>query len=194
MSNQPNDSAVPEHLPEVVSRDAWHKARKALLEKEKQLTRLRDELNAERRRLPMVEIENGYTFHGPDGEATLLDLFEGRQQLIVYHFMWLWDDAEPRDEGCPFCTAGADEVSDGLLEHLHARDTTQAYVSRGPWEKVRAYREKREWTFPFYSSHGSDFNFDLHVSFDECVAPIEYNYRNRAALEEAGLLVVRMTV
>lgn len=177
------------NLPEIVSRDEWRAARTALLEKEKELTRARDELNAERRRLPMVEIGKDYVFEGPDGEVSLLDLFEGRRQLIVYHFMWLWDGGEPRDEGCPGCSAGADEVSDGLLEHLHARDTTLAHVSRGPWEKVDAYRAKKGWTFPFYSSHGSDFNFDFHVSFDESVAPIEYNYRSAAELEEAGLPV-----
>ncbi|MFW6192244.1 MAG: DUF899 domain-containing protein [Gemmatimonadota bacterium] len=177
------------NLPEVVSREEWRESREALLEKEKELTRLRDELNAERRRLPMVEIAKDYRFRGPDGEATLLDLFEGRRQLIVYHFMWLWDEGRPRDEGCPSCSAGADEVSDGLLEHLHARGTTLAFVSRAPWPEIDAYRAKRGWTFPFYSSHGSDFNYDFHVSFDEAVAPVEYNYRSATELEEAGLPV-----
>ena len=111
-------------LPKVVSRDEWLTARKELLAKEKELTRQRDALNAERRDLPMVEIDKDYVFEGPDGKASLLDLFEGRRQLIVSHFMFdpSWDD------GCPSCSAGADEISDGLLEHLHARDTTFAVV------------------------------------------------------------------
>lgn len=88
-------------LPEIVSREEWRKERKELLKEEKELTRKRDKLNAKRRRLPMVEIEKDYVFEGPDGKASLLDMFEGRRQLIVYHFMWLWEEGEPRDEGCP---------------------------------------------------------------------------------------------
>ena len=119
-------------LPKIVSRDEWLAARKALLAEEKEQTRRRDALNAERRRLPMVRIEKDYVFEGPEGRWCLLDLFEGRRQLIVGHFMF-----DPRwDDGCPSCTAGADEVSDGLLAHLHARDTTLAYVSRAPLHKL----------------------------------------------------------
>ena len=103
--------------------------------------------------------------------------------------MWLWEDGEPLDEGCPSCTAGADEVSDGLLEHLHARDTTLAYVSRGPFAMIEDYMAKKGWTFPFYSSFGSDFNYDFHVTLDESVAPIEYNYRTKAELKQVGLPV-----
>ena len=123
-------------LPEVVSRDEWLAARKALLAREKAVTRARDALNAERRELPMVEIDKDYVFEGPTGKVGLLDLFEGRRQLIVGHFMFdpSWDD------GCPSCTAGADEVSDGLLEHLHARDTTLAV------RLARAAREDRDAT------------------------------------------------
>jgi predicted dithiol-disulfide oxidoreductase (DUF899 family) len=161
-------------LPRIASRDEWLVAREALLAKEKELTRQRDALNAERRMLPMVEIDKPYVFEGPDGEASLLDLFEGRRQLIVGHFMF-----EPSaDDGCPSCSAGADEVSRGLLEHLHARDTTLTYVSRAPIAKIEAYKARKGWTFPWYSSHGSDFNYDFHVTLDERVAPVRYNYRS----------------
>jgi predicted dithiol-disulfide oxidoreductase (DUF899 family) len=169
-------------LPNVVSRDEWLAARKELLAKEKELTRRRDALNVERRMLPMVAIEKEYRFEGPDGAATLLDLFEGRRQLIVAHFMFdpSWDD------GCPSCTAGADEMSPGLLAHLHARDTTLAYVSRAPLAKLEDYKARRGWTFPWYSSYGSDFNYDFHVTLDESVAPVEYNYRTPEEHRQAG--------
>jgi predicted dithiol-disulfide oxidoreductase (DUF899 family) len=169
-------------LPNVVSRDEWLAARMELLAKEKEQTRRRDALNAQRRMLPMVAIEKQYAFEGPDGDATLLDLFEGRRQLIVVHFMFdpSWDD------GCPSCTAGADEMSPGLLAHLHARETTLAYVSRAPLAKLEDYKARRGWTFPWYSSYGSDFNFDFHVTLDESVAPIEYNYRTPEQHRQAG--------
>jgi predicted dithiol-disulfide oxidoreductase (DUF899 family) len=101
-------------------------------------------------------------------------MFEGRRQLIVRHFMFDpdWED------GCSSCTAGADEISPGLMDHLHARDTTLAVVSRAPLEKLEAYKARRGWTFPWYSSYGSDFNYDYHVTLDESVAPREYNYRS----------------
>jgi predicted dithiol-disulfide oxidoreductase (DUF899 family) len=160
-------------LPQVVSQEEWLVARKGLLVKEKELTRARDALNAERRRLPMVEITKPYELEGPGGRASLLDLFEDRLQLIVGHFMFdpSWDD------GCPSCSAGADEVAPGLLEHLHTRDTTLAYVSRAPLAKIEDYKARKGWTFPWYSSYGSDFNYDFHVTLDESVAPLEYNYR-----------------
>ena len=131
-------------LPEIVSAAEWRAARVALLAKEKAMTRARDELSAERRRLPMVEITKEYRFEGPRGEVGLLDLFEGRLQLIVGHFMFHpeWED------GCPSCSAGADEVADGLREHLAVRDTTLAYVSRAPLEKIERYKAKKGWTFP----------------------------------------------
>ncbi len=171
------------NLPHVVSRAEWLAAREELLKKEKEATRARDALNAERRMLPMVRIEKDYAFEGPDGEASLLDLFEGRRQLIVGHFMFDpdWDD------GCPSCSAGADEISAGLLDHLNARETTLVQVSRAPIAKIEAYKAKKGWTFPWYSSFGSDFNYDFHVTLDETVAPVEYNYRTRAELEQAGL-------
>jgi predicted dithiol-disulfide oxidoreductase (DUF899 family) len=169
-------------LPKVVSPEEWRAARIELLAKEKAMTRARDALSIERRELPMVKIEKDYAFEGPGGRARLIDLFEGRRQLIVGHFMF-----DPRwDDGCPSCSAGADEISDGLLAHLHARDTTFAYVSRAPLAKIEAYKARKGWTFPWYSSHGSDFNYDFHVTLDESVAPVEYNFRTEAEYEQAG--------
>ena len=169
-------------LPDVVSREEWQAARKELLVKEKAFTRERDKLNAERRRLPMVRIDKAYTFEGPSGTATLGDLFEGRLQLVVQHFMFdpSWED------GCPSCSAGADEISDGLLKHLHVRDTTFAAVSRAPLDKIERYRSKMGWTFPWYSSFGSDFNYDFHATLDESVAPIEYNFRTKEEMQAKG--------
>jgi len=169
-------------LPEIATREEWRAARTDLLTKEKELTRVRDALNADRRRLPMVAIDKPYAFEGPEGAASLLDLFASRRQLIVVHFMFdpSWDD------GCPSCTAGADEVSPGLLEHLHARDTTLAFVSRAPLTKLDDYKARKGWTFPWYSSFGSDFNYDFHVTLDESRAPIEYNYRTLAEHQETG--------
>ena len=169
-------------LPKVVSRDEWLAARTALLVKEKELTRARDALNAERRRLPMVEITKPYVFTGADGEASLLDLFGGQRQLILGHMMFdpSWED------GCPSCSAGADEVSRGLVEHLHMRDTELVYVSRAPIEKLERWKTKKGWFFPWYSSYGSDFNYDFDVTLDESVKPPLYNYRSRAEYEAAG--------
>jgi predicted dithiol-disulfide oxidoreductase (DUF899 family) len=169
-------------LPPTVSRDEWLAARKELLAKEKQLTRQRDELSADLRRMPMVEIEKDYAFQGPEGEVRLLDMFEGRRQLVVGHFMFNpeWED------GCPSCSAGADEVSDGLIRHLNMRDTSLAYVSRAPIEKIERYKAKKGWTFPWYSSYGSDFNYDFDVTIDESVKPAEYNFRSKADHEAAG--------
>jgi predicted dithiol-disulfide oxidoreductase (DUF899 family) len=167
-------------LPQVVTREEWLVARKELLVKEKELTRARDALNADRRRLPMVEITKAYGFDGPDGRASLIDLFEGRRQLIVDHFMF-----DPSwDEGCPSCSGRVDQY--GNLAHLHARDTTIAVVSRAPFAKIAPFRAGRGWTFPWYSSSGSDFNYDFHVTLDEAVAPVEYNYRDRGEWERAG--------
>ena len=170
-------------LPDVVSREAWRAARVDLLAQEKAMTRARDALNTKRRELPMVRIEKDYVFEGPDGSARLLDLFDGRRQLIVQHFMFdpSWED------GCPSCSAAADEISAGLLEHLHARDTTFAVVSRAPIEKIERYKARKGWTFPWYSSNGTDFNYDFHVTLDESVAPVEYNFRDKEELEQAGI-------
>jgi predicted dithiol-disulfide oxidoreductase (DUF899 family) len=169
-------------LPKIATREEWLGARKELLAHEKELTRRRDELSAARRRLPMVEVEKDYVFEGPDGEARLPDLFEGRRQLIIGHFMFHpdWED------GCPSCSAGVDEVSRGLIEHLNVRDTSLAYVSRAPIEKLERYKAKKGWTIPWYSSYGSDFNYDFGVTLDESVAPLEYNYRSEAEHRRAG--------
>ncbi len=169
-------------LPQIVTQDEWVAARKELLEKEKELTRVRDALSADRRRLPMVEVTKPYVFEGPQGKVGLADLFEGRRQLIVGHFMF-----DPRwEDGCPSCSAGADEVADGQLAHLHQRDTTLAYVSRAPLDRIERYKAKKGWTFPWYSSFGSDFNYDFHVTLDDSVAPVEYNYRTPEEFEARG--------
>jgi uncharacterized protein (TIGR02246 family) len=166
--------------PGIVSQAEWLGARKALLAKEKEFTRQRDALNAERRRLPMVRVDKNYVFEGPHGPARLLDLFEGRQQLIVYHFMF-----DPSwDAGCPSCSFLTDNI--GHLAHLHARKTTLALVSRTPLKKIKTYRNRMGWTIPWYSSFGSDFNYDFHVTLDETVAPVEYNYTDKAVLLEKG--------
>lgn len=167
-------------LPQAVSRDEWLVARKQLLAEEKALTAARDEVNTKRRELPMVKIDKDYVFEGPDGKASLLDVFEGRRQLIVYHLMWRWD----LDAGCPSCSFLVDSI--GHLSHLHAADTTLAIISRGPWANLEGFKARMGWTFPFYSSFGSDFNYDFHVTLDGAVAPVEYNYRNKAELEKAG--------
>lgn len=169
-------------LPKIVSRDEWLKARKELLVKEKEATRARDILNSERRRLPMVEIDKNYVFEGPSGKVSLLDLFDGRSQLIICHFMFdpSWEKA------CSSCSASADEMSDGHLKHLHARDTSFVYVSRAPYTKIEAYKEQKGWRFPWYSSYGSDFNYDFNVTLDKSIAPIEYNYRTNSEFEELG--------
>jgi predicted dithiol-disulfide oxidoreductase (DUF899 family) len=169
-------------LPEIVSREAWLEARRELLAQEKELTRARDALNVRRRLLPMVEIDKVYAFEGPEGAVGLPDLFAGHRQMLVSHFMFdpAWDD------GCPSCSAGADEMSDGLRRHLEVRDTRLVYVSRAPLPKLEDYRARRAWSFPWYSSFGSDFNYDFHVTLDERVAPMEYNYRSAADLQGTG--------
>ena len=160
--------------PPIASHDEWLAARKELLAREKEVTRARDALNAARRRLPMVSIDKDYTFMGTDGEVGFPDLFEGRSQLIVYHFMF-----DPRwDAGCPSCTGYVDALGD--LSTLRDRDTTLALVSRAPFAKLEAYKARRGWSVPWYSSYGSDFNYDFHVTFDASVAPIEHNFRSVA--------------
>jgi predicted dithiol-disulfide oxidoreductase (DUF899 family) len=169
-------------LPEVVSPDQWREARLRLLAAEKELTVRRDAVNAQRRRLPMVRIGKDYVFEGPHGTAPLAALFGDSSQLIIQHVMFdpAWDAA------CSGCTASADELSDGLMAHLRSRDTAFALVSRTPLAMIEAYRAKKGWTVPWYSSFGGDFNYDFHVSLDASVAPVEYNYKDAAELERAG--------
>lgn len=165
----------------VATRDQWLTARKALLAREKELTRLRDELSAERRSLPRVEIDKRYVFEGPDGREALADLFAGRSQLMIYHFMF--DPAWT--EGCPSCSFVMDHI-DGAIPHLAARDVSFVAVSRAPLGRIEAFRKRMGWKFKWVSSHGTDFNYDFHVTTDETVAPVEYNYRDKATLEKIG--------
>ena len=147
--------------PLIVAQDEWLAARNALLAHEKELTRQRDRINAERRRLPMVKIEKDYRFDGPNGKQNLMDLFEGRRQLVVYHFMFGPD----WDKGCPGCTGLVKEMGD--LSLLNERDTTFALISRAPLAKLEAYKASQGWRIPWYSSFGNDFNYDFHVSDDK---------------------------
>ena len=165
--------------PRIVSRDQWLEERKILLASEKELTKQYDRVNAERRRLPMVKIEKNYVFDGPNGNWSFEDLFEGRRQLIVYHFMFdpTWE------KGCPGCTGLVNALGD--LSLLKARDTTFAVVSRAPLAKLNAYKAEKGWSIAWFSSFGSDFNYDFHVTLDPKVAPAEYNYRNKAEMTAA---------
>jgi len=153
------------NLPEIVSPDEWRAARERLLVKEKEATRVQDALAAERRRLPMVRIEKDYVFEGPDGEARLLDLFDGRRQLILYHFMFAPDVEGWPSAGCSGCSMVVDNI--GHLAHLHARDTSLVLVSRAPLARIEAYKQRMGWTVPWFSSSGSDFNVDFGVTTDE---------------------------
>lgn len=159
--------------PRIVSRDEWLATRKEHLGHEKELTKQHDRVNAERRRLPMVRIEKEYAFDGPTGKVSLQDLFDGRRQLIVYHFMFdpAWD------KGCPSCTGYVNALGD--LSMLPERDTTFVLIARAPLAKLEAYQALKGWNRPWYSSFDSDFNYDFHVTLDASVAPVEYNYRSQ---------------
>jgi predicted dithiol-disulfide oxidoreductase (DUF899 family) len=154
-------------LPPVVSADEWQAALDELTAREKAATRARDALAAERRRLPMVLIDKDYVFDGPKGDASLLDLFEGRRQLLLYHFMF----GPNQDVGCDGCSLFVDQI--GHLAHLHARNTSFALVSRAPLEKIEPYRRRMGWTIPWYSSFRSDFNVDFGRS-PETPQPDQY--------------------
>jgi predicted dithiol-disulfide oxidoreductase (DUF899 family) len=168
-------------LNKIVSQGEWLAARKALLAKEKQMTRLRDEINAERLVLPWVEVQKDYVFDTSAGKKKLADLFDGRSQLIVYHFMlgpgWA--------AGCPGCSFVSDHF-DGALPHLEHHDVTLTAVSRAPLAEIAAYKKRMGWRFPWVSSSASDFNYDFHVSFDKeeiANGRAEYNF---AKLESSG--------
>jgi predicted dithiol-disulfide oxidoreductase (DUF899 family) len=154
----------------IVSRDEWTAARKRLLVSEKEFSRQRDALSAERRELPMVPIEKEYLFEGPEGRRSLADLFDGKRQLLTYHFMFGPDWG---DEGCPACSFVADNFAGGLV-HLAARDTAFAVISRAPLAKITPFKRRMGWTFPWLSSFGTTFNYDFQVTLDDTHA--EYNY------------------
>jgi predicted dithiol-disulfide oxidoreductase (DUF899 family) len=165
----------------IASREQWLAARTALLAKEKEFTRLRDKLAAERRALPWVKVEKDYVFDAPEGRKTLGDLFDGRSQLVVKHFMLGpgWKD------GCVGCSFGADHIDGGLV-HLEHHDVSVAAVSRAPRAEIEAYKKRMGWRFKWVSSHGNDFNYDYHVSFtpeDLAKGRVYYNY----AMIDAGI-------
>jgi len=170
--------------PPVVSREHWRAERIKLLEREKELTKHYDRINADRRRLPMEKMEKEYHFDGPNGKVSLKDLFDGRRQLIVYHFMF-----DPEwDKGCSGCTSYVEALGD--LSMLKARDTTFVVISRAPLAKLENYKAQKGWSIPWFSSFGSDFNYDFQVTLDPRVSPVEYNYRkSRIKGEEHGLSV-----
>jgi predicted dithiol-disulfide oxidoreductase (DUF899 family) len=149
-------------IPSIVSLDQWQAGHEALLRKEKAATRARDALAAERRRMPMVEIEKDYVFEGPDGPARLLDLFEGRRQLILYHFMFAPSVEGWPEAGCPGCSFFVDQIAH--LAHLHARDTSLVLVSRAPLPNIQKYQRRMGWNIPWFSSSQSDFNNDFGLS------------------------------
>ncbi len=161
----------------IVTRDEWLAARRQHLIREKELTRQRDKLSAERRALPWVRVEKPYAFEGPHGRETLADLFDGRSQLIVQHFMF----GPGWEEGCVGCSFGADHV-DGARLHFEHRDVTFTAVSRAPLQQIEAFKQRMGWRFKWVSSFGSDFNYDFNVSFtkdDEAKGKVFYNYEWR---------------
>jgi predicted dithiol-disulfide oxidoreductase (DUF899 family) len=160
--------------PKIVSREEWLAARKKLLAKEKQLTHQRDAIAAERRQLPWVKVEKNYVFDSPGGKKTLADLFDGKGQLIVYHFMFGPD----WKEGCPSCSFNMDHT-DGTLVHLAQRDVSFAAVSRAPLSKIEEFKKRMGWRFAWVSSFGTDFNYDYHASFtpeEVAKGKVEYNF------------------
>ncbi|KQS89770.1 MULTISPECIES: DUF899 domain-containing protein [unclassified Rhizobium] len=159
----------------VVSREEWLEARRALLATEKEETKLRDKIRADRQAMPWVKVDKSYTFDTPTGKKTLADLFDGRSQLMIYHFMFGPD----WDAGCPGCSFLADHI-DGTLAHLNNHDVTYVNVSRAPLDKIEAYKKRMGWKAPWVSSFNSDFNFDYHVSFTKeelDSGSVFYNFR-----------------
>jgi predicted dithiol-disulfide oxidoreductase (DUF899 family) len=176
------------NLPKIASKEQWLALRKELLALEKQATRARDVLHEARRRLPMVRVDEPYRFAGPalskgddpSASRSLLELFEGRRQLIVCHVMF----HRERGQACTGCSHSVDNLP--KLAHLHARETTLVVVSRAPLAELARFQTRMHWDVPWYSSWGSAFNYDFHVTTDEGVAPVEYNYRDQATLERLG--------
>ena len=174
------------NYPKIASRAEWLQARLALLEREKANTRERDQINQARRELPMVRVEQDYVFQAPNGPVKFADLFAGRHQLIVYHFMWHWEKGRPLDEPCRGCAGWVDQLSRGVFNGLQSRNTTLAIVTRAPHEKIQPFWRRMGWTVPVYSSAGSPFNYDFGVTIDASVAPVVYNYRTPEEHEKAG--------
>jgi predicted dithiol-disulfide oxidoreductase (DUF899 family) len=173
----------------VVSREEWLAARTAFLVKEKEFTRLRDEVNRQRRELPWVKIDKQYVFDAPSGKETLADLFEQRSQLIVYHFMF----SPNWDEGCPHCSFWADHF-DGIGVHLNHRDATLVAISRAPLAKIERFKKRMDWRFKWVSSFQNDFNFDYHASFtpeelDRGAAFFNYSITNPGETDREGVSV-----
>lgn len=173
----------------IVSKDEWLAARSALLKKEKEFTVLRDKLGQQQRDMPWVSVDKEYLFVGPNGKQTLSDLFDGRTQLIVYHFMY-----DPNwDAGCPSCSFWADNFN-GIVVHLNQRDVTMIAVSRAPYSKIEEYKKRIGWNFKWVSSYDNDFNFDYHVSFtpkelSEKKAFYNYNLQDTHSPEREGVSV-----
>src|SRR6267378_1872722 len=173
----------------VVSSDEWIEARKRLLAKEKEFTRLRDQISQQRRDLPWEAVDKKYVFEGPNGKQTLPELFDGRSQLIVYHFMF----GPGWEAGCPNCSFWADNF-DAMMVHLNQRDVTMLAVSRAPYSELAAYKNRMGWSFKWVSSSGTDFNFDYHVSFtpeEMAKNAVFYNYTTQepGASEREGVSV-----
>jgi len=173
----------------VVSKDEWIEARKRLLDKEKEFTRVRDQLSQQRRDLPWEVVDKQYVFEGPNGKQTLPELFDGRSQLIVYHFMF----GPGWEAGCPNCSFWADNF-DAMMVHLNQRDVTMLAVSRAPYSELAAYKNRMGWSFKWISSSETDFNFDYHVSFtpeEMAKNAVVYNYTTQepGASEREGVSV-----
>src|SRR6476660_7751577 len=173
----------------VLPRNEWIEARKELLQKEKKFTKLRDELTQKRRDLPWEAVSKSYTFDGPNGKVPLSDLFAGRSQLIVYHFMF-----DPSwDQGCKHCSFWADHYS-GMIPHLHHRDVSFVCISRAPLEKLEAFKKRMGWTFPWYSSQHTDFNYDFQATFteeevDKKEAYYNYTFQNPMSTDREGVSI-----
>jgi predicted dithiol-disulfide oxidoreductase (DUF899 family) len=167
------------------SRGEWLAARLDLLAKEKAASRQLAALTEQHRALPAVAVavDKDYVFEGPDRKVSLIDLFADRSELFVYHFMWLHDI----DEGCPCYSFAVDDLPDPIHLNEGGADTTLHWVARAPYARAHEFKDRTGWTLPWYSSHGSDFNYDFHVTMDESVRPAVYNYRDKADHEQAGM-------